>query len=132
MFTVAAGDGLVQDADGLSHADTSTLTGVQGTQGIATITVDGMGHVTAVTTATYTRKYTELLSTSATAYVITHNLGTQDASVTVREALNTNITPNFFNYKQVMCDVEFTSTNTITLRFNTAPAANTYKVTVVG
>jgi hypothetical protein len=38
----------------LDHADTSTLSGAQGSTGIASITVDGLGHVTAVTTATYT------------------------------------------------------------------------------
>jgi hypothetical protein len=37
----------------IGHADTSTLTGAQGSNGIASITVDGLGHVTAVTTATY-------------------------------------------------------------------------------
>lgn len=36
-----------------SHADTSTLSGQQGAAGIASITVDEMGHVTAVGTATY-------------------------------------------------------------------------------
>jgi hypothetical protein len=38
----------------LDHADTSTLSGAQGSTGIASITVDGLGHVTAVSTATYT------------------------------------------------------------------------------
>jgi hypothetical protein len=37
----------------ITHEDTSTLTGAQGSNGIASITVDGLGHVTAVTTATY-------------------------------------------------------------------------------
>jgi hypothetical protein len=37
----------------IAHEDTSTLTGAQGSNGIASITVDGLGHVTAVTTATY-------------------------------------------------------------------------------
>jgi hypothetical protein len=41
------------DAIAISHGDTSTLTGAQGSAGIASITVDGMGHVTAVSTATY-------------------------------------------------------------------------------
>jgi hypothetical protein len=36
-----------------AHADTSTLSGSQGSAGIASISVDEMGHVTAVTTATY-------------------------------------------------------------------------------
>ncbi len=37
----------------ITHEDTSTLTGAQGGNGIAAFTLDGMGHVTAVTTATY-------------------------------------------------------------------------------
>jgi hypothetical protein len=41
------------DAIKIAHADTSTLTGAQGSAGIASFTVDEMGHVTAVTTATY-------------------------------------------------------------------------------
>lgn len=41
------------DAIKIAHADTSTLTGAQGSTGIAAITVDEMGHVTAVTTTTY-------------------------------------------------------------------------------
>jgi hypothetical protein len=41
------------DAIKIEHADTSTLTGAQGTAGIASFTIDGLGHITAVTTATY-------------------------------------------------------------------------------
>lgn len=37
----------------VSHEDTSTLTGSYGTEGIKSITVDEMGHITAVTTETY-------------------------------------------------------------------------------
>lgn len=37
----------------IGHSDTSTLTGAQGSNGIASFTLDGLGHVTAVTTATY-------------------------------------------------------------------------------
>jgi hypothetical protein len=37
----------------ITHEDTSTLAGAQGGNGIAAFTVDGLGHVTAVTTATY-------------------------------------------------------------------------------
>lgn len=48
-----------------SHADTSTLSGAQGTAGIASITVDGLGHVTAVTTATY-NNYSLPLAASGT------------------------------------------------------------------
>ena len=37
----------------INHADTSALSGAQGSSGIASFSVDGYGHVTAVTTATY-------------------------------------------------------------------------------
>jgi hypothetical protein len=47
----------------LTHGNTSTLTGAQGTAGIAAITVDGMGHVTAVTTATYLTAEADTLDT---------------------------------------------------------------------
>ena len=37
----------------ITHEDTSSLSGAQGGNGIAAFTLDGMGHVTAVTSATY-------------------------------------------------------------------------------
>jgi hypothetical protein len=58
-LTLVDGDGIdldvstTTDAIRIQHTDTSTLSGAQGTAGIAAITVDGFGHVTAVTTATY-------------------------------------------------------------------------------
>jgi len=58
-LTLVDGDGIdidvstTTDAIRIQHTDTSTLTGAQGSAGIASITVDGYGHVTAVTTATY-------------------------------------------------------------------------------
>jgi hypothetical protein len=58
-LTIVDGSGVDIDVDSalnairISHTDTSTLTGAQGTAGIAAITVDGFGHVTGVTTATY-------------------------------------------------------------------------------
>jgi len=50
-------DGLViseaTDTITFAHADTSTISGTKGTAGIQSITVDEMGHVTAVTPATF-------------------------------------------------------------------------------
>lgn len=70
------------------------------------------------------RKYVETLSTSATSYVITHNLGTQDVNVQISEASAP--------YAKVETDVELTSASTVTLRFAVAPAAGEYKVVIVG
>jgi hypothetical protein len=47
----------------VNHADTSTLTGAQGSAGIAAFTLDGLGHVTAVTTATYLTAEADTLAT---------------------------------------------------------------------
>ena len=71
-----------------------------------------------------TRKYVQTLSTSATSYVVTHNLGTQDVLVQVSETASP--------YAKVETDQELTSANTITLRFATAPSAGAYKVVVIG
>lgn len=60
---------------------------------------------------------------STTAIVVTHNLGTQDIVASVRDA-----TTNAF----VECDITATSSNTATITFAVAPAANAYKVTIIG
>lgn len=61
---------------------------------------------------------------SSTSYVITHSLGTRDVVVSVHRST----TP----WDQVQCDVEKTSTTTITLRFTVAPTTNQYRVTIIG
>ena len=61
---------------------------------------------------------------SATSYTITHNLGTRDLTVGVYR--------NSGNYDEVECDVEHTTTSTITLRFTTAPTANQFRAVVTG
>lgn len=43
----------------VSHEDTSTLSGLYGTEGIQSVTIDGMGHVTGVTTNTYLTSTTQ-------------------------------------------------------------------------
>ena len=61
---------------------------------------------------------------SATSFVVTHNFNTRDVTVTVREAGSP--------YELVYADVEFTSVNTITVSFATAPSNNQFRVIVVG
>lgn len=105
-------------------------TGLTGATVISGITVNTAGHVTATTTRELTpanigatRKFSADVGGS-TSQVITHNLGTRDVVVMVREA--------GAPYAQVYCDVEMTTDNTITLRFAQAPAANALRVTVIG
>ena len=60
---------------------------------------------------------------ATTAYVLTHSLGTQDITISVRDASTNSI---------VFTDAAATSTNTATITFSVAPAANTYKVVIIG
>lgn len=61
---------------------------------------------------------------SSTAIVVTHSLGTRDLVASVRSTT----TP----WEVVMCDVEMTSTTTVTLRFSVAPTTAQYRVTLLG
>ena len=60
---------------------------------------------------------------SATTITVTHNLGTQDVVVTVREKATNQV---------VYPDIEMTDANNIKLYFATAPANGQYRVTAVG
>ena len=71
-----------------------------------------------------TRKYVETLSTSATSYTVTHNLGSSDVLVQVSEVASP--------YSKVETDVELTSDSAVTIRFATAPSSGAYKVVVIG
>ena len=60
---------------------------------------------------------------SATAIAVTHNLGTEDVVVEVYDASTK---------ETVICDVDRTSTNAVTLTFSTAPDTNAIRVVVIG
>lgn len=78
---------------------------------------------TSVDPAVVVRKFAQTLSTSATSYTVTHNLNTQDITVSVRN-LSTNDLEEAY--------VSAATVNTVTIGFATAPAANAYRVTVHG
>lgn len=61
---------------------------------------------------------------SATQYTVTHNLGTRDVTVSVYR--------NSGAYDEVLCDVEHTTTNSVTLRFAAAPTSNQFRVAILG
>ena len=60
---------------------------------------------------------------SATAIAVTHSVGTDDVLVEVYDASSK---------ETVICDVDRTSTNAVTLTFASAPASNAYKVVIIG
>lgn len=69
-------------------------------------------------------RFAQDLSTSATSYAITHGLGTLDVHVRVFEKGSP--------YREILCEIQHTDTNTVTLLFGAAPVANTYRVVVIG
>jgi len=69
------------------------------------------------------RKYSTTLSTSATSYTVTHNLGTLDVHVQVYEVATG---------EEVIADNVRATTSTVTIGFASAPTANAYRVVVIG
>jgi hypothetical protein len=82
------------------------------------ITADGTS--TRINPVVVARGFTAVLSTSATSYVVTHNLAWQWVLCQVVH----NISP----FDQVDADIELTDTNNVTIRFAVAPTANDYRV----
>lgn len=143
--TYTAGDGLSLTGNQFAFNPTSTggLAAAIGGASIKLATNSGLGTdssglavgagtgivvstgTVAIDTSVVVRKYAANVGDgSATSYTITHNLGTRDVAVTVYD----NSTP----YAEVICDVQHSTTNTITLLFSVAPTSNQYRVVVNG
>jgi hypothetical protein len=129
-LAVNAGTGLEIVSDAVRIAAAAAGNGLTGGAGSALAVGAGTGisvtaDAVAIDTAVVVRKSSfNVGDGTATSYVLTHNLGTRDVQVTVY----TNAAP----YDEVLADVEHTDTNTVTLRFANAPAANAYRATVQG
>ncbi len=74
-----------------------------------------------IDTAVVVRKYS-VDCAAATSTTVTHNLNTRDVTVSVY--LNSG------TYEEVVCDVEHTTVNSVTVRFAVAPAAGAYRIVV--
>lgn len=75
-------------------------------------------------TLSLARKYTQVLTTSATSYTISHGLATTALVVSIRDT----VTP----FSEVEVDIAIPNANSITIGFNVAPVANKYAVTIIG
>jgi hypothetical protein len=121
---------IVVNADSIDLASITQAptTPNQANTAVTAVNVDGYGRVTGV--ATSTRKVAlnnSLLTVTGglTSWTITHNLGTQDVIVQLRQVSNNEL---------VEADVELTSTSAVTVRINssaTSIAADTYRVVVI-
>jgi hypothetical protein len=89
---------------------------------------DDLRFVTPLKLASYTghtRKYTTTFGDgSATSYTITHNLNTKAVVVSVYETGG--------SFREVICEVQHTTVNTLTILTATAPASGAYTAVVVG
>lgn len=119
-FTQFSGAGTYTASNGVALGavgGANNFSAVAGT-GI-TVTSGGIN----IDTNTVVTKYaTNVGNGSATSYTITHNLGTRDVIVTVYD----NSSP----YAEVICDVQHSTTSTVTLLFSVAPTSNQYRVVV--
>lgn len=106
---LATNSGAATDGDGFAIGAGNGIT-----VGTNTISVDA---------TVVARKYSTTLSTSATSYTVTHNLGTLDVHVQVYEVATG---------EEVIVDNARATTNTITLGFASAPTSNAYRVVVIG
>jgi hypothetical protein len=120
-LTVGTDNVTVVSAPKWTTGRTISLTGeVTGTS----TAFDGTGNLSFATTVVGGTKHFAGDVGSGTAPVITHNLNSKDVSVEVYR----NSTP----WDTVMCDVERTTVNTVTLRFAASVTAAAYRCVVVG
>ncbi len=89
---------------------------------------DNSRHITAAERSTWnarTRKYSvDIGNGSLTTIPVTHNLGSMDVTITIREKASP--------YNVVFADIQFVDNNKFNILFGTVPTSNQYRVTVVG
>jgi hypothetical protein len=117
-WTRFTGLGEVTAGNGLTKSDVNTLA-VLAADSTVTVASGGISVTSPKLKAT-----TTVGNASATSFAITHNLGTRDVIVTVYR----NSTP----WDTVLCDVERTDANTVTVKFATAPTSNQFAVVILG
>lgn len=98
------------------------------TDGLAVHLANGItndaGYIS-IDTSVVARKYSVAVGdASNTSYTVTHNLGTRDVTVSVRDTASP--------YAKVEPDIAMATTNTVTVSFAVAPSSNQYTVTVIG
>lgn len=126
-FSVLAnGSSIDVSASGVKIADAAGGAGLTVSAGVLavgagtgiTVNADDV----AINTAVVVRKFAGLIGDgSSTTLTVTHNLGTQDVTWSVRDA-----STNAF----VLCDAVANGVNTLQLTFAVAPASNAYRVVV--
>lgn len=126
-FQPRSGYGLATGASG-AEVKLATTSGLNLSSDLAVGAGNGIQVLTntvAIDTSVVVVKYAANVGDgSATSYTITHNLNTKDVQVTLYD--------NSAPYAEVICDVQHTTVNTVTLLFSVAPTSNQYRVVIQG
>lgn len=93
------------------------------------VTTNARGHVSGVNTKTITltglKKFTSDVGNGSLSNItITHGLGTEDVTITLREKSGSKAI--------VHTDIEIVDVNNVLLRFASAPTANQYRIVILG
>jgi hypothetical protein len=124
-FAPESGKGLQTSSAGAA-IKLATTSGLNVTSDLAVGAGNGISVLTntvAIDSAVVVSKYaTNVGDATNTSYTITHNLNTRDVIVSVYESTGT--------YAEVICDVQHSTVNTVTLLFSLAPTSNQYRVVV--
>jgi hypothetical protein len=124
-FAPESGKGLQTSSAGAA-IKLATTSGLNVTTDLAVGAGNGISVLTntvAIDSAVVVSKYaTNVGDATNTSYTITHNLNTRDVIVTLYD--------NSAPYAEVICDVQHSTVNTITLLFSLAPTSNQYRVVV--
>ena len=124
--TANSSSGWIENGSTAVTVDTTAQTWTQFSGAGEIIAGSGLtktGNTLAVTANT-PHKFTATIGDgTTTAIAVTHSLGTQDVTAQVRDATSNAV---------VECDITQTSTTVTTFTFVAAPAANAYKVVIIG
>lgn len=125
--TITAGDGLEKVGSTL-HARLLSTGGLEFSSNQFRIKLDGTSLTTSanglkVTNPAGGKHAQDIGDGSAVNFTITHNLGTRDVTVRIYETASP--------YQEVYAVVEHATTNTVIVRFATAPTTNQYRVVVM-
>lgn len=114
----------------VEQATDSTLGLIQlATVGEAEAKSDAVRAVTPAGLATFSRK-ASVDCDGDTSTTLTHNFGTRDVIVQVYRLGST--TGSFVQYEQVDTEIIYSTTNTVTVNFATAPSAAEYRIVAIG
>jgi hypothetical protein len=126
-FAPRSGYGLATGASG-AEVKLATTSGLNLSSDLAVgagLGISVLTNTVAIDTTVVARKYAQLIGDGTlTSITVTHNLNTTDVVVSVYA--------NSAPYGEIVCDVNHTTVNTITLLFTVAPALDSYRVAVIG